>query len=163
MYHPAGVVLTALLLASCTPPADPPRQSAPTVSRAEPEHTPDHTPLPPPPAGLPASIDMREAPIGYAREAPTSAVVQSSPPIAATGNLYVCVGQNGGSGQHTPLAYAPHVAGLCNKHPEMGPCRYERDVCRRSGGRVLTASGVEITMHTEAEYDKRVTRVRLGN
>jgi hypothetical protein len=43
----------------------------------------------------------------------------------------------------------------------MGPCRYERDVCRRSGGRVFAARGIEITAQTEAEYDKKVMRVRL--
>jgi hypothetical protein len=41
----------------------------------------------------------------------------------------------------------------------MGPCKYERDGCRRSGGRVYAANGVEITKQTEAEYDKRVLRV----
>jgi hypothetical protein len=34
-------------------------------------------------------------------------------------------------------------------------------MCRRSGGRVYAAGGVEITMQTEAEYDKKVTRVRF--
>jgi len=43
----------------------------------------------------------------------------------------------------------------------MGPCQYERDVCRRSGGRVYAAGGVEITQATEAEYDKKVLRVRF--
>jgi len=37
----------------------------------------------------------------------------------------------------------------------------ERDVCRRSGGRVYAAGGVEITPETEAQYDKKVLRVRF--
>ena len=43
----------------------------------------------------------------------------------------------------------------------MGPCQYERDMCRRIGGRVYTPDGVEITLQTEAEYDKKVMRVRF--
>ena len=39
--------------------------------------------------------------------------------------------------------------------------QYEREVCRRSGGRVFTADNVEISRATEAEYDKKVLRVRL--
>jgi hypothetical protein len=43
----------------------------------------------------------------------------------------------------------------------MGPCQYERDACRRSGGRVFAADGSEITRSVEDEYDKRVMRIRL--
>lgn len=152
MYHPVGIVLTALLFSACSPPADPSQQSAQV---AAPEQKRDVSPLPPPPPEPPTSVT--------AQGAPAPAVVQSSPQVAPANTQYVCVRQNNGERQQTPLEYAPNVAELCNKHPEMGPCRYERDVCRRSGGRVLTASGVEITTQTEAEYDKRVTRVRLGN
>ena len=48
---------------------------------------------------------------------------------------------------------------MCRKHPEMGPCQYERNACRSKGGRVFAADGKEITMATEAEYDKKVRRV----
>ena len=34
-------------------------------------------------------------------------------------------------------------------------------MCRRSGGRVYAANGVEITKDTEAEYDRKVMRVRF--
>lgn len=155
MYHPVGTVLTALLLSACTSPADSPQPSAQTFVRAAPEQKQDVTPLlPPSQPEPPTSVTAWEA---------TPAVVQTSPQVAPANTQYVCVRQNNGEGQQAPLEYAPNVAELCNKHPEMGPCRYERDVCRRSGGRVLTASGVEITMQTEADYDKRVTRIRLGN
>ena len=59
----------------------------------------------------------------------------------------------------TAIEYSPQVDGLCRKHPEMGPCQYERNACRRKGGRVFAADGSEITMATEAEYDKKVRRV----
>lgn len=72
---------------------------------------------------------------------------------------YVCVSETNGVRQQTAIEFSTKVAALCRKHPEMGPCKYERDVCRRSNGRVYAANGVEITMQTEAEYDKRVMRV----
>ena len=44
----------------------------------------------------------------------------------------------------------------------MGPCQNARYACRRSGGRVYAADGGEVTQADEAEYDKRVMRVRVG-
>ena len=56
---------------------------------------------------------------------------------------------------------AARAGELCRKHPEMGPCQYERELCRNSGGRVFATGGTEITAATEAEYDKKVMRVRF--
>ena len=84
-------------------------------------------------------------------------------PLAVTvvppNTQYVCVSETNGVRKQTGIEFSPKVAALCRKHPEMGPCKYERDVCRRSNGRVYTGTGVEITQQTEAEYDKRVMRV----
>ena len=84
-------------------------------------------------------------------------------PLAVTvvppNTQYVCVSETNGVRKQTSIEFSPKVAALCRKHPEMGPCKYERDVCRRSNGRVYTGTGVEITQQTEAEYDKRVMRV----
>ena len=78
------------------------------------------------------------------------------------GTLYVCVVESKrGERQQTAIEFAPKLAELCRKNPEMGPCQYERETCRRSGGRVFTVDGTEITRVTEAEYDKRVMRVRF--
>jgi hypothetical protein len=74
---------------------------------------------------------------------------------------YVCVTETAGQRQQTVIEFSPQVAQLCVEHPEMGPCQYERNACRRSGGRVFAAEGKEITMATEAEYDKKVMRIRL--
>jgi hypothetical protein len=71
------------------------------------------------------------------------------------------VAETGGQRRETVIEFEPKVAELCRKHPEMGPCQYEREVCRRSGGRVYAANGVEITNATEAEYDRKVMRVRF--
>jgi hypothetical protein len=82
--------------------------------------------------------------------------------IAAPPNaLYFCVVSVAGVRKQTSIQFAPKVEELCAKHPEMSPCQYERNVCRGSGGRVYAASGEEITMAMEAEYDKRVLRVQL--
>jgi hypothetical protein len=75
--------------------------------------------------------------------------------------LYVCAVQRDGQWQQTAIEFAPKVGDLCKRHPEMGPCQYERNNCRARGGRVFAAGGVEITMQTEAEYDKKVMRTRF--
>ena len=54
------------------------------------------------------------------------------------------------------------MAALCRRHTEMGPCQNARNACRRSGGRVYAADGSEVTQADEAEYDKKVMRVRVG-
>jgi hypothetical protein len=121
-----------------TPPED--RANAPVIRRPLPE-----TPIPTPP----------EAPPGSLIPAPAPAIV-----LPANAQ-YVCVTEAAGQRQQTVIEFSPKVAGLCVKHPEMGPCQYERNACRRSGGRVFAAEGKEITMATEAEYDRKVMRIRL--
>ena len=119
-----------------TPPGD--RANPPVIRRPLPE-----TPIPPAP----------EAPPG---------VLAPAPAIVLPANAqYVCVTEAAGQRQQTVIEFSPKVAGLCLKHPEMGPCQYERNACRKSGGRVFAAEGKEITMATEAEYDRKVIRIRL--
>ena len=141
--------LVLLLATGCAPeaakaplPATPPedRASAPVVRRPLPE-----TPIPTPPVPPP----------GILVPAPEVAIVL--PPNAQ----YVCVTEAAGQRQQMVIEFSPKVAAMCVKHPEMGPCQYERNACRRSGGRVFAAGGKEITMATEAEYDKKVMRIRL--
>ena len=100
---------------------------------------------------------------------PAGAVVPSTRSTAAAAQAvtvppdaqYVCVKSATGESSVTTIEFAPKVAALCRRHPEMGPCQYERNLCRRGGGRVYAAGGVEITMDTEADYDRKVMRVRL--
>lgn len=85
------------------------------------------------------------------------------PPSArgAAEPLYYCRTEQGGVRSETVIEFEPKVYALCRKHPEMGPCQYERNACRTAGGRVFTAAGREITRATEAEYDRKVMRVRF--
>ena len=73
------------------------------------------------------------------------------------GPLYYCQSSSGRSA----IDYEPRVEQLCRRHPEMGPCQYERDACRAKGGRVFTARNEEVTAAVEAEYDRIVRRVRF--
>jgi hypothetical protein len=105
-------------------------------------------------------------------DSPTPAVASAIPGRPSTSaaqpaivvppnTLYVCVVDVDGVRKQTAIEFAPKVGELCAKHPEMGPRQYERNACRRSGGRIYAANGREITMATEAEYDKKVMRVRF--
>jgi hypothetical protein len=144
------LLVAVLLLAGCSAPKDPvpltakqDLATAPVARQALPASpTP---PLPPAAsAGAPAATP--------------GAMASVSLPAGAQ---YVCVADAGGTRTQTTIEFAPKVAELCRRHPEMGPCQYERNICRRSGGRVFAGNGVEITMQTEAEYDKKVMRVRF--
>jgi hypothetical protein len=120
------------------------------------------TPVPvtPPGEAAGAAVVRRaipEAPVAPASPSAPAAVAVVIPP----GAVYVCVADVGGVRQTTAIEFAPKVGDLCARNPEMGPCQYERNICRKGGGRVYAANGAEITMATEAEYDKKVMRVRL--
>jgi len=145
------VSIAAIALGACvtqpipiTPPSE--RPTAPVVR--EPIPTPA---IPAPPAQIPP-------PTGRAPAEEQLAFVASEVP---PGTIYVCVTRANGQRQQVAIAFDKKVESLCRRHPEMGPCQYERNVCRRSGGRVFTATGAEITMATEAEYDRKVMRVRF--
>jgi hypothetical protein len=144
MNRRSWLLLTAVVLAACTakepvpltPPAD--RAGAPVVRR-----------------------DVPEAAPAVIAKAPPAAPTQTPPAVFPADAIYVCVAEAGGQRTETVIEFSPKVYEMCRRHPEMGPCQYERDICRRSGGRVYAAGGVEITKQTEAEYDKKVMRVRF--
>jgi len=135
------------LLAACAKAPDttaalPPREARTAVVAAA---------VPPP---------IAEAP----RPAPPPAPPDKPPPpsiVVPPDALYVCAVDAGGTRQQTAIEFTPKVAAMCAKHPEMGPCQYERNACRQRGGRVFAGNGVEVTTAMEAEYDRKVLRVRL--
>ena len=79
-----------------------------------------------------------------------------------TGAIYVCAAGSGNDRTIAAIEFEERVAALCRRHTEMGPCQNARNACRRSGGRVYAADGSEVTQADEAEYDKKVMRVRVG-
>jgi hypothetical protein len=150
MHHRFAASCLALGLAACASLEKPPLVTTPSgeAAGAPVARRPLQTPAIPPIALAPPQIVPARAP--------------ALPPIAVPPNtLYVCVIDLKERRQQTAIEFAPRVGKLCAKHPEMGPCQYERNNCRASGGRVFAANGVEITMATEAEYDKKVMRVRF--
>jgi hypothetical protein len=135
-----SIVGVALIAACSSPPSGPP----PIVPKAG-EPAPPVVRRPVPEAAAPSTA------------APTVPVAPEAPPVVPTGAIYACVvGRT-----VTAIQFEPKIAALCTKHPEMGPCQYEREECRRSGGRVFAANGKEITRVTEAEYDRKVMRLRF--
>lgn len=142
--RPLPLILVAVLAACATPstrvpapPVTPPseRAHAPVVRHALPE----------------PSAPSAERPV---EPAPAAVVVPD-------GAIYVCIVERDGTRAQTVIEFVPKVHDLCRRHPEMGPCQYERNACRAAGGRVFAAGGREITLQTEAEYDRKVTRVRF--
>jgi len=147
MKRSLGVVAIVVALAACTQTREP-------------------VPITPPGESKGAAVVRRPLP----ETAPATPAVASAAPATAArepaivvppGVLYVCVSEARGTRTQTAIEFSPKVGAMCAKHPEMGPCQYERDICRRSGGRVFASGGVEITAQTEAEYDKKVMRVRF--
>jgi hypothetical protein len=126
-----------------TPPAE--RADAPVVRRDLPD-----TQVPPL-----ASIPSRP------QTAPRAPATAATPIVVPADAIYVCVVDSGDTRRQTVIEFVPKVHQLCRRHPEMGPCQYERNACRSAGGRVFAAAGQEITMAHEAEYDRKVMRVRF--
>jgi len=142
-----AVVVLGLIATACSSPAPERGRQAPSE---------------PPSAGRPASAASAAPPPSGPQSAAADARGSTAPGIAApAGALYVCVTETRGERRQVPIEYEPKVQALCARHPEMGPCQYERDHCRQGGGRVFDAGGREITATTEAEYDRKVMRFRL--
>ncbi len=150
--HSSALCALAIAMAACTPSREPVPAPAPEAAAAAVTRRPLPVTAPPPGTSVPQA--SAAAP-GAVPRLPASAVVV--PP----GALYVCVAESGDTPRQTAIEYEGKTDALCRKHPEMGPCQYERNACRRGGGRVYAADGTEITLVTEAEYDRKVRRVQF--
>ena len=141
----AAPLLASALFAACGG-SQPPQRAAPSAPAEEAAvvRRPIEVPVPP-----------QSAPTTPAQAA--SAAPRAFPPDA----LYVCVSERAGQRTETVIEFSPKVLALCTRHPEMGPCQYERDLCRKGGGRVFAAGGKEITRQTEDDYDRKVMRARF--
>jgi hypothetical protein len=107
-------------------------------------------PLPPPPEPAPTPSP---APTSTPTPLPVALPDMNLPP----GPIYVC--DTGGA--RAPIELPANIESLCRRHPEMGPCQFERNACRTRGGRVYTSIGEEVTVAVESLYDERVRRVRF--
>lgn len=141
-----AALATAALVASC---GSPQRDAVPITPPSEVAKAPV--------ARVPMAPPAEPAPSRAATVSPS----RLDPATFPAGAVYVCASGSGPERKLTSIAFDEKVGKLCRTHPEMGPCQYERDICRGSGGRVYAADGTEITMATEAEYDKKVMRVRF--
>jgi hypothetical protein len=140
-----ALMIAAMLGACATAP-----QQAPPVPPTSPKDIPSspvvHESLPQQPAP-----PVQEA--GPPPVPPVDAIPQKA--------LYLCAKLVKGEITRTAIEFIPKVERVCRRHPEMWPCQYERNACRSNGGKVYTSEGEEITLATEAEYDKKVYRVRF--
>jgi hypothetical protein len=131
------IAAAALALAGCQPAVAPTGPAGPV----------------PGPLVVPAPRPADVSPLAPAATPPVALPAMDLPP----GPIYHCEV----AGSRDVLLLPENIESLCRRHPEMGPCQYERDACRQRGGRVLTSKGDEVTRMVEAEYDKRVRRVRF--
>jgi hypothetical protein len=138
-----AALFVVLLVTACQP--SPPDGAGPARPRQAPSAAPADTAPRPPSNSAPQASSTPRATIALPS--------MQLPP----GPIYAC----DVAGVRTPIEYPGNVEALCRRHPEMGPCQYERNACRHRGGRVYTSNGEEVTAAVEAEYDRKVRRVRF--
>lgn len=139
-------VAAGALLAACQPA---PAPSPPPVAKA---------PAPPPAKAEAGPVAPAKRDLAALAPAPLPGVRPALPSTdLPPGPIYFCETAGG----RNPMALPEGTESLCRRHPEMGPCKYERSACRARGGRVYTSKGEEVTAAVEAAYDQRVMRVRL--
>jgi hypothetical protein len=164
-----GLALAALglLLAACNTVPTPEASAPPTARESTPAAASPAAATSAPTTSQPTTTaPTTAAPASPAPSAAAPATPAGRPPGAASSPeastaLYLCRTTNDGQARSTAIEMEAKVEALCRRHPEMGPCQYAREQCRRAGGRVFDASGKEITRGTEAEYDRKVLRVKL--
>jgi NaMN:DMB phosphoribosyltransferase len=126
--------------------------------------SPQREPVPITPPSEVGKAPVARVPVTPTSPAPSRATAPATkldPATFPTGAIYVCASGSGAERKLTAIAFDDKVGKLCRTHPEMGPCQYERNICRKSGGRVYAADGTEITLATEDDYDRKVMRVRF--
>ena len=156
MRRARAAFVLVLVLAGCGSPPPPGPPAVPPESGATTPPVVGRPVTPPAASESPASVAPASA--------PQSTAAPAEPLVAIpAGAVYACVVDSAGERQVIAIEFVPKVAALCAQNPEMGPCQYEREICRHSGGRVFAADGKEITKATEAEYDRRVLRARISN
>lgn len=154
----------AVLQPKSSTPAPTPIPTAPVVVAAPPaKATMTAPPAIPPADGKSTSVGGATGSVAPARAQPSAAQIATLSSVTPAGaTRYECVRGNVGTEARQPIAFPENSGRICARFPAMGPCQYERDACRASGGRVIRFDGIEITTEVELEYDKQVTRFRLN-
>lgn len=151
-----GLLAAVLLLAGCAqaPTAPTPPAEAKPAVKSEPP------PAVTPPAPVVVAPPAPVAPPPAKPATPSAAEIATAPSTTPPGTTrYQCVR---GGGDAKPIEFPESSGRICARFPAMGPCQYQRDACRRDGGRVIRFDGIEITTDVEREYDKQVQRFRLN-
>lgn len=167
------VVAAAMALAACTQAPivkneDPavlqpkPAVVAVPVAPAEPEKV-SAMPAIPPKVGAATSVGAASGSVAPSRSQLSALQIATIASVTPAGTTrYECVKGKVGAETRVAIEFPENSGRICARFPAMGPCQYERDACRASGGRVIRFDGAEITKEVEHEYDKQVTRFRLN-
>ena len=117
----------------------------------------------PPLDGRATSVGSAVGTVAPARAQPSPSQIATLASVTPSGaTRYECVKGTAGAEARQPIVFPENSGRICARFPAMGPCQYEREACRASGGRVIRFDGIEITTDVEHEYDKQVTRFRLN-
>lgn len=153
MLHPKPVT---------TAPPQPPTQALQTLPEPAPP-TQSAMPAIPPKAPAATSVGSASGSVAPSRGQMSAAQIATNPSVTPSGTTrYECVKGNTGSEKREAIVFPENSGRICARFPAMGPCQYERDACRATGGRVIRFDGAEITKDVEKEYDKQVQRFRLN-
>ena len=122
------------------------------------------------PIPITPSREVATAPVARVAVAPpagtsTSAVAPSQkldPSSFPAGAVYVCSSGTGVQRKVTAIAFDEKAGAMCRRHPEMGPCQYERDLCRKSGGRVYAADGAEMRVGTTSFDVREIAGIKIS-
>lgn len=160
----------AILLSACTQ-APVVKNEDPAVLQPKPEVVALEA-VPPTISAMPA-IPPKDATVGSVASAGGTVAPSrgqlSAVQIAAVASVtpngtarYECVKGRAGVESRAAITFPEQSGRICARFPAMGPCQYERQACRATGGRVIRFDGAEITKDVEKEYDKQVQRFRFN-
>jgi hypothetical protein len=153
-------VCATALIAGCaqTPPPSPTAAPDSSITPTSPSVATPAAPAPAVAVAPPAPKSM-EVPSAAANAQPDPRVIATTSVLTPSGKTrYECLkGSN-----RMPIGLPEGSERICSRFPAMGPCQYERDACRASGGSVIRFDGTEITKEVENEYDRQVQRFRLN-
>ena len=117
----------------------------------------------PPKDGAATSVRAATGAVAPSRSQLSAGQIATAASPTPTGTTrYECVKGNVGVEARVAIVFPENSGRICARFPAMGPCQYEREACRASGGRVIRFDGAEITKEVESEYDKQVQRFRLN-